>query len=210
MHELIRRTGAVIFDLDGTLVDAFKDVVAAVNQARRGFGLKELPYEEVIRHVGRGPEVLIAGAIPELGTKRLSEGIKAFAKAYEELKDANSTLFEGVREFLAGVQDKRRAVLTNKLTSLAMAVLQRFDILEQFELVVGFDTSSYKKPDPRALVWVLGALRVTPDEAVYIGDSAVDAETARGAGVPFILVKTGLSEGVLGADVVVNRLDELL
>ena len=90
--------------------------------------------------------------------------------------------------------------------------LQRFELIGYFEKVCGFDTTGFRKPDGRALVWVLGALGVTPEQAVYIGDSDVDMNTAKAAGVPFVLVKTGLTH-TLGDDlpqIQVERLDELL
>ncbi len=202
---------AVVLDLDGTMIDAFPDVVAAANQLRQARGMRPMAYDEVIAHVGHGPEVLVKGVLPGLARQDVADAVGQFASAYEALRDAHSTLFDGVREFLqqSGV---RKAVLTNKLERLARSVLQRFELTDYFEKICGFDTTGFRKPDGRALVWVLGALGVTPDQAVYIGDSDVDMHTAQAAGVPFVLVKTGLTH-TLGREmpqIQVARLDELL
>ena len=202
---------AVVLDLDGTMVDAFPDVVNAANEVRQARGLPALGYDEVIAHVGRGPEVLIKGVLPGLQDQEVTVAVRQFAEAYEALRDAHSTLFDGVREFLQRA-DVRKAVLTNKLERLARSVLQRFDLIGYFEKICGYDTTGFRKPDGRALVWVLGALGLTPNQVVYIGDSDVDMRTANEAGVSFVLVKTGLIQ-TLGNEtpqIQVERLDELL
>ena len=210
MNDIIKNAKAIIMDLDGTIIDAFEDVVEAVNITRRHYGLQPLEFNEVVNFIGKGPTHLLKGTLPDDFDSRIDEALDVFKEAYRQLEDRNSRLFDGVIEFLDGTEGKVRAILTNKLTELAKVVLDRFGILDRFDLVIGYDTTSYRKPDPKALVWVLGALRVAPHEAVYIGDSVVDADTAKGAGVPFILVKTGLYQDVTYYDVAVTRLDELL
>ena len=201
----------VILDLDGTMVDAFPDVVAAANRVREESGLDPLPFEQVMEYVGYGPEVLVRGILGVDDPDTVRDAVARFAAAYEVLRDSRSTLFPGVRGFLERA-DVRKAVLTNKLEALAKSVLDRFDLLGHFERVCGFDTTGYRKPDGRSLAWVLGAMGVTRHRAVFIGDSVVDLETADNAGVPFVLVNTGLNTTLKDKSVplAVDRLDELL
>lgn len=199
---------AVILDLDGTMIDSFPDVVAAANQVRQEVGLPALPYDEVIAHVGYGPEVLLRGVLPGMAK---DGAVEHFMSVYREMRDRNTVVFPGVREFLQG-SGLRHAVLTNKMEKLAVAGLKRFDLARYFEKICGYDTIGYRKPDGRALAWMLGALGLMPSQAVYIGDSSVDMETALAADVPFVLVNTGLSStlGDKRPRIVVERLDELL
>jgi phosphoglycolate phosphatase len=93
------------------------------------------------------------------------------------------------------------------LINLAELLFMRY-----FEKICGFDTTGYRKPDGRSLVWVMGAMGVTRDHVLFIGDSEVDMETARSADVTFVLVKTGLEHTISGPtpQLIVNRLDDLL
>lgn len=202
---------AVILDLDGTMVNSFPDLVSAANQVRLGLGMPKLSYDEVIAHVGYGPEVLIRGILPGIDEHDVQSRVGHFIDVYTKLQDKNAVVFPGVREFLQG-SGLRHAVLTNKMERLARAVLQRFDLARYIEKVCGYDTIGYCKPDGRALAWLLGAMGLMPSQAIYIGDSDIDMKTALAADVPFVLVDTGLI-GTLGNDLPENRvarLDELL
>ena len=108
--------------------------------------------------------------------------------------------------------DARKAVLTNKMEALARVELERFGLSDHFERICGFDTTGYRKPDGRALAWVMGAMGVIRDKTLFVGDSLVDLETAENADVAFALVNTGLNKtlGERRASLAVNRLDELL
>ena len=201
---------AAILDLDGTMIDSFPDVVNAANLTRQKHGLPVLPYDDVIAHVGYGPEVLIRGIFPDISDTEIPARITRFIETYRELRDSSAVVFPGVREFLRG-SGLRHAVLTNKMERLARAALDRFELSQYFEKISGYDTIGYRKPDGRTLAWMLGAMDIMPSQAIYIGDSLVDLETADAAGVAFVLVDTGLI-GTIDTmpENIVSRLDDLL
>lgn len=186
---------AVIFDLDGTLVDSAPDIHAAANAMLRAMGYQPLSYEMVCSFIGNGipklvERVMRASDIPftEERHKALTE---QFAALYAEKPVAKSILYPGVREALENLvaQGVKLGVCTNKNHGLTMQVLEGLDILPFFNSVIGGDSLPVKKPDPapfHACANELGCI-----EVVYVGDSEVDAETAVAASVPFVLFTEG-------------------
>ena len=192
---------AVLFDLDGTLLDTIADLADAANLMLAELGRPARTPAEIHSFVGKG--------IPNLVWRCLTEGARAteaevetavavFRRHYAVVNGASTTIYPGVVETLQTLRarDVRLAVVTNKAEAFTLPLLERMEIAHYFDTVVSGDTLPVKKPDP-ATVRLAGARPgVTPTEALMIGDSANDALAAQGAGMPVLLVTYGYSEGV--------------
>ena len=185
---------ALIFDLDGTLIDSAPDIHAAANKVFSSKGLDPFPFEVVRGFIGNGVGVLVSRLLAERGLE--SDGplqaamVRDFINLYEEAHDL-TVLYPGVAEALT---DLHRAgyplgICTNKPASPALAVLKHFGLDGFFDVVIGGDSLAVRKPHPDPLFAACAALHTT--RMIFIGDSEVDAETAHAAGVPLALFSGG-------------------
>ncbi len=211
-------TRALLFDLDGTLVDTAPDLLGALNAVlvREGRG----PIDpQTLRHmVGFGAGSLIQQAMAATGEpvmpERLPVLIDGFIEHYRAHIVDDSHPFSGVVETLAQLRKDgaRLAVLTNKPQELADPILDALDLTKFFGVIHGAGRLSYSKPDPRVVHHVLDALGGAGAGAVMIGDSATDVATARAANIPVILVSYGYTPEpphTLGADIVLDDFAEI-
>jgi phosphoglycolate phosphatase len=193
---------ALLFDLDGTLVDSLPDLRAALNQTLRERGRRELSSAEVRNLIGDGTRALVeralraTGAASDISTSPREIFEKAhqrFLDFYEAAPTKLSRLYPGVvttLEFLVE-SGAHLAICTNKQQAATLAVLDGFNIAKYFEVIVGGDLAPFRKPDPRHLLTALEQLNVSPNEAVMVGDNENDYAGARGAGIPVILMRYG-------------------
>ena len=195
----------ILFDLDGTLVDTAPDLMRAHNHVMKKFGYPTKSTEEIRSLVGQG-----AGAM--LGRSIWGQAKKEFGKVQDEkikeemIKDFTdfdgknivneSTLINGVKEFLIWSKKNNisMAVCTNKTDYLAVDLLKKIGIYDFFEYVAGHNTFDYCKPDPRHLTSVIEILQGDIKKSLMIGDSETDANAAKGAGLPVILMEDGYTE----------------
>jgi phosphoglycolate phosphatase len=178
----------LIFDLDGTLIDSRQDLVNSVNAALRWLGREELPPDEIAAMVGDGAPTLVRRALGDTPDEDLvRRGLEFFLSYYREHKLDYTRLYDGIPEALEtlrGVNGARRvmSVLTNKPVNPSRAIVQALGIAEKFVSVYGGNSFETKKPDPLGINTILAETGVLPEEAVMIGDSAVDILTGRAAG----------------------------
>jgi len=192
MSRLARRLRAVIFDLDGTLVDSYVAIARSLNHARAAYELPALPVDEVRRSVGHGLEQLIARWV---GPDRVEDGVRLFRECYSRVYAEGTRALPGAAETLEtlGNAGFGMCVASNKPARFSIAILESLDLLRWFRAVHGPDTTGVTKPDPRMLRRCLEELRVEPDDAIYVGDMALDVETADRAGLEVFLVPGGSS-----------------
>lgn len=217
--------GVALFDLDGTLVDSAPDLAAAVDQMLDTLGREPAGQEKVRQWVGNGAQVLIRRALTgrvdweqaePLDDALFNDALNQFYVSYEALNGDRSTVFDGVEACLQRLRQHgcRLAVVTNKPERFVAPLLERMGLEHWFEMIIGGDTLTVKKPDAEPLLLAMRTLGGSPGTTVMIGDSAADAEAAHNAGLPSILVRYGYNYGPpvdeLGADVVVDSLTELL
>jgi phosphoglycolate phosphatase len=209
---------ALIFDLDGTLVDTAPDLLGATNAVMAAQGLPLIPPATLRHMVGFGARSLIEQAMEAVGRtsspEELAPLVDIFMAHYREHIADSSVLFPGVRETLEAlrVAGGRLAVLTNKPQELADQLLPAIGIRDFFAEVYGAGRMSYVKPDARIFHDVVRDIGGHDGGAVMVGDSITDLKTARAAGVPCILFSYGYTPvpaSDLGADLVLDDFADL-
>jgi phosphoglycolate phosphatase len=215
-----RQTKLVIFDLDGTLIDSRLDLVHSVNAALRQIGRAELPEDVIASYVGDGAPTLIRRALgPEADNAELArQGLEAFLAYYKEHKLDHTRVYEGIPQALAAIQNGHRdaprkmAVLTNKPVNPSRAIVEALGLGQYFSAVYGGNSFGTKKPDPEGARKILQETGILPEETLMVGDSAVDVNTGRNAGLWTCGVTYGFAPHTLKAfppDVEVDNAREL-
>ena len=195
----------ILFDLDGTLVDTAPDLMRAHNYVMKKFGYPTKSTEEIRNLVGQGAGAMLGRSIwgqakKEFGKvqdKNVKEAmVKDFVDFYGKNIVNESTLINGVKDFLIWAKEKNisMAVCTNKQEHLAVDLLKKIGIYDFFEYVAGHNTFDYCKPDPRHLTSVIEILNGDVKKSLMIGDSETDANAAKDAGIPVILLEDGYTE----------------
>ena len=217
-----RSLSAVLFDLDGTLLDTVADIALALNRVMIEYGGKPLEENEVRRMIGRGAPVLIEraaavqGRVADAATQAAM--VERFFHHYGELEELNEDRaqpYAGAADCLRLLHGAgfRTAVVTNKQHRFADALLKRLGLSVWVDVVVGGDTCERRKPDPQPLLFSCESLHVPATESLMVGDSVNDVQAARAAGIPVICVSYGYNEGrdprTLDCDALLDSLSEL-
>jgi phosphoglycolate phosphatase len=195
----------ILFDLDGTLVDTAPDLMNAHNHVMKKFGYPTKSTEDIRNLVGKGAGAMIGRSIWGQAKKEFSkvldnkikdEMVKEFVNFYGKNIINESTLINGVKEFLKWCKEQNisMAVCTNKQEHLSNDLLKKIGIYDFFEYVAGSDTFDYCKPDPRHLTTVVEILDGDIKKTIMIGDSETDANAAKAAQIPVILLENGYTE----------------
>ena len=195
----------ILFDLDGTLVDTAPDLMRAHNHVMKEFGYPTKSTEDIRNLVGQGAGSLIGRSIwgqakeefSKVNDKKIKDEMtKQFIKFYGNNICNESTLIKGVKKFLEWCKKEKisMAVCTNKTEHLAIDLLKKIGIYDFFEYIAGSNTFDYCKPDPRHLTSVIEILDGDVRKSLMIGDSETDANAAKAAGLPIILLEDGYTE----------------
>lgn len=181
------RIKAVIFDLDGTLLDTLEDIGNAVNQVLLRRGYPTHPIDRYRHFVGDGSEMLIRRALPESKSTpdRVPACLDEFKVAYGKTWDATTKPYGGIPELLnhLTLDGIRLAVLSNKPHVFARQCVDRQLATWTFEKVIGFSGRFPKKPDPAGALSILQDLKLEKKDCLFMGDSGVDMQTATAAGL---------------------------
>ena len=195
----------VLFDLDGTLIDTAPDLMNAHNHVMQKFGYETKSTNEIRNLVGKGAASMIGKSLWNQARKELKkiddEGIKSkmvdeFIDYYGKNIAVESKLIPGVLDFLKWCKNNNisMAVCTNKTEHLAVDLLKKIEVYDYFEYVAGHNTFDYCKPDPRHLTNVIEIIQGELNKSIMIGDSETDSESAKAAGLPFILLEDGYTD----------------
>tara|TARA_A100000164_G_scaffold162942_1_gene144535 strand:- start:12 stop:695 length:684 start_codon:yes stop_codon:yes gene_type:complete len=195
----------ILFDLDGTLVDTAPDLMRAHNHVMKKFGYPTKSTDEIRNLVGQGAGAMLGRSIwgqakKEFGKVRdekiKKEMVNDFVDFYGKNIVNESTLINGVKDFLIWAKKKNisMGVCTNKQEHLAIDLLKKIGIFDFFEYVAGHNTFDYCKPDSRHLTSVIEILDGDIKKSLMIGDSETDANAAKEAGMPVILLEDGYTE----------------
>jgi len=174
---------ALVFDLDGTLIDSKLDLALAVNAALRASGRAELPHERIYGYVGQGAMRLVERAVGDGATQdEVARAHEFFLSYYRAHMLDNTVLYPGVRECLEALKDHPMAVLTNKPVRFSREILEGLGVAGYFREIHGGNSFETKKPDPLGMLEILKTFGVAPSESMVVGDSDIDVKTARNAG----------------------------
>ena len=205
---------ALVFDLDGTLIDSKRDLVLSVNATLRELGRAELAEGLVASYVGSGASILISralGGAPQ--QEELERALKFFLGHYEEHKLDFTKEYPGVRETLEQLRGVPMAVLTNKPVNISVRIMEGLGLAEFFRVIYGGNSFATKKPDPLGANTILEELGVPGEQAVMVGDSEVDVQTARNARMISAIVNFGFGthdRQTHPADVYLDRMEDLV
>jgi phosphoglycolate phosphatase len=206
-----RKISLIVYDFDGTLVDTLFDIADAVNLSLNELGLRTLSRETIRKYVGKGVERLMAQSIN--GYADLSRAVELFRKHYSENLMNHTRFYPSGREILDHFRDKKQAICSNKPEDFVRRILQSLESLDPFDAILGGDSVKSKKPDPEGMLHLLDRFQCAPEMAVLVGDSPVDIETGKRAGVYTCVVNYGLGDpkeiASVGPDCSIDHLSEL-
>ena len=209
---------AVIFDLDGTLLDTLEDLANACNYALRSCGYKEHLVKDYVRFVGSGRYILIQRIVPEEYKENkdvINKVLALFDEYYGEHMIDNTKPYDGIDDMIQSLKERniKLAVVSNKPDEFAGDVVKKY-FGDDFEITYGQRPNHAVKPDPRTVYEVIEYLNINKEECIYVGDSDVDMNTATNAEVKSVGVAWGFrgSEELkkAGADYIIEKPSELL
>ena len=191
---------AVLFDLDGTLLDTIGDLAEAANRMLAELGRPVRTQDEIHSFVGKGIPNLVRRCLTEnaqASEDEIEAAVAVFRRHYHMVNGVSTRIYPGVLETISVLRARsiKLAVVTNKAEAFTLPLLDRMGMAGHFDTVVSGDTLPVKKPDPAVLHLACERLGVSARDALMIGDSANDALAAQGAGMPVLLVTYGYSEG---------------
>ncbi|MBW8876065.1 MAG: HAD-IA family hydrolase [Acidobacteria bacterium] len=210
------RPEALVFDLDGTLIDSRRDITTAVNRMRADLGLPPLALEQVVTMVGEGARLLVERALgPGWSPDRIDRALERYLGYYWDVCLEATKPYPGVEAMLVALAGRYPlALLSNKGEALSRKVLDGLGLTSHFREILGGDSLPSRKPDPAGLHVLADRLGVPVARLLLVGDTWIDAETARNAGCAFALVAWGFPrppklDGIK-ADLRVERAEELV
>jgi len=205
---------ALLFDLDGTLIDSKRDLVQSVNATLREMGRAELPEDLVASYVGSGAPILISRALGGAAcAAEQQSALEFFLAHYDQHKLDFTREYPGVRETLEKLRGVPMAVLTNKPVNVSVRILEGLGLAGFFRAIYGGNSFATKKPDPLGANTILSEMGIAAAQAAMVGDSEVDVQTARNAGTISAIVNFGFGthdREMYPADIYLDRMEELL
>ena len=193
------RVTAVIFDLDGTLIDSAGDLLRAANRMLGETGLEPLSAPEFQSMIGDGVDALVARVLAARQCASVDPigAARRFLEHYSAEPTTLTRTYPGAHRLLETLQalGKKLPVCTNKPTRFVHQILERLSLDRYFNCVLGGDSLPFRKPDPRVVLEALKALETPASSALFVGDSEVDAATCTAARMPFVLMTHGYHRG---------------
>jgi phosphoglycolate phosphatase len=207
---------ALIFDLDGTLIDSKRDLIHSVNAMLGEMGRARLDEETISGYIGHGAPLLVSRALGSTAKEdELRRALQFFLAYYEEHKMDSTCAYSGIPDALAALSRKKvpMAVLTNKPVKISVRILESLGLASYFRVIYGGNSFETKKPDPFGANKILTEFGAQPRETMIVGDSEVDVQTARNAGTIAAAVNYGF--GVHDrtqhpADIYLDKLSDLV
>jgi phosphoglycolate phosphatase len=207
----MQKIKAIIFDLDGTLIDSVTDLANSVNYTLAEIGLPGHTRDEIKGFVGDGVQKLIKRSLGQTHMDRFDEAFALFMNHYDQHCTDNTVLYPGVAETLPELAETYSlAVLTNKIVKFSVKILTALGAFTYFKEVLGGDSLPTKKPDPAGILYLAEKWNLKPDQIIMVGDHATDIETGNRAGCKTIFINGGIGETRgLTPDMFINSIDEV-
>lgn len=185
----------IIFDLDGTLIDSRKDIANCVNWTLEEMGLPAIDHRLIYAYVGHGVRTLMEGAVREAhGSDGFDRALELFDKYYMDHLLDHTVLFKGMAEVLEHFEAKDMAVITNKPQRYTDPIISGLGLDQSFGAVLGREACSNPKPHPDPVLKVLSSLPNAKERTIIIGDTEVDIEAGKQAGILTCGVLFGFGE----------------
>ena len=196
------KLSAVLFDLDGTLLDSAPDLIAALNWLRSAEGLPPLEIANMSRHVSHGAAGILKAGMPDTTANQFAEWKAQFLEQYASVGYRESRLYDGIPEVLEGLErlDIPWGIVTNKIESLTLPILQSSGLAKKAACVVCGDTLSRNKPDPAPVLFACEQLGVSPLNTLFAGDDIRDVQAGKGAGAKTAAVLYGYGSHEFSAE----------
>ena len=210
---------ACIFDLDGNLTATLESLAFSVKETLKEMGLPQITTDECRSFVGNGARYLMERALEAAGDRELSrieEGMEVYGRIFDENCTYLVTPYEGITETLKQMKDKgiKLAVLSNKPHQQTKKVVERIFGEDVFDCVQGQKEGIARKPDPDGIYRLLEEMQAGREECLYVGDSEVDVETGRNAGVRMVGVSWGFRSRealkAAGAGIIIDSPEKLM
>jgi phosphoglycolate phosphatase len=204
----------IVYDLDGTLVDTAEDITRAVNYMLEHFNHPPLPRKAVLQYVGYGLHHLIKECLKINDPVAIERGIDRYAEYYTDHLLDYSRLYPLAQDVLDYFKDRTQAVITNKPNPYSLNILTGLGVADYFREIIAGEDGYPSKPNPTGLQAIMERAGATPQQTLLIGDSPVDVETGRNAGVLTVVMTHGfVGEQELAAaqpDIMVRHFEELM
>jgi N-acetyl-D-muramate 6-phosphate phosphatase len=184
---------AVLFDLDGTLLDTAPDMIGALNALRGEHGLEPMPFDSVRACVSHGAGRVVRAGFADAEPAQFAALQRRFLEIYGANLSRDTHLFPGMEEVLRGLTERRLAsgIVTNKAAWLTEPLLEQLGLRGRFACVVSGDTVSERKPHPMPMLHAAKLVGFAPAECLYVGDAERDVQAARAAGMPALVAEYG-------------------
>jgi phosphoglycolate phosphatase len=204
----------LVFDLDGTLIDSAKDLAISMNATREHLNLPPLDPQLIYSFVGNGAAMLVKRALgPDADEELNKTALTFFLQYYRDHALEHTRLYEGVRELIDQLAEHHKlAILTNKPVKISRDIMAALDLGARFNPIYGGDSFPTKKPDPQGLLTILEETQTALHDAWMVGDSGVDAQTAKNAGIRSCGVTWGFQPEACRAenpDLLIDHPDQL-
>lgn len=207
----MRRMQAIIFDLDGTLIDSVSDLAASVNHTLSVLGFTVRSVDEIRGFVGDGVQKLIARSLDDAGPELQKRALQIFMQHYDDHLLDHTHLYDGVAATLGALRnDYRLGVLTNKSERFTNKILNGLGVAHYFAAIIGGDTLSVKKPEPAAIFHLASIWKIPPARMFMVGDHATDIQVGINAGCRTVFFANGIGRTRgLAPDAVIHSITEL-
>lgn len=204
----------IIFDLDGTIVDTCEDITSALNFCLRKYNISEYSRNEVKNMIGEGVKKFIENAIEQRGLSKdlLEDILDCFISYYNEHIADYTKPYPSVIETLESLQGIKKAIVSNKLTTLSIKTLISTGLINYFDFVAGNDFFPEQKPSPLPLLETIRRFKIKKENTLIVGDSNIDIEAGKLAGIKTVAVTYGYRDKNLlkDADFTIDRFEDLL
>lgn len=196
----------IAYDLDGTLVDTREDIILAANHMLTSLGHSPISGEAIKSYVGRGLHDLVKSCLRATDEKEVEKGAKVYRRYYGEHMMDHTCLYPGAKETLEHFKNRRQMVVTNKPSPFSEQMLEKLGVAGYLSVILTGSSDHPPKPDPTGLLRVLEREKIAPEDALLVGDSEVDLETGRRAGMETVLI----AHGFVSRDALESRKPEWL
>ena len=196
----MKKISLIVYDFDGTLVDTFADIAGSVNLALTEMGLNPLDKKTIRGNIGSGMFNLMTRSLMESGCNDIETSVLLFQKHYSLHLLDQTNFYPNGKEIVEYFFNKKNAILSNKPISFIEKILKALSFSKPFDSIIGGDSLDVKKPDPKGLLLMMNKFSCSPENTLMVGDSAIDIETGKHAGV----ITCGVTYGLGNLDSLTN------